>query len=98
MGFFFHFSAEASPKKNPTLNFAFLVFLFRVKMKRKILVVHDKKENRAKIERRKASMFCVNGPKFEEVNSVQLICLAAITRSWRHQDYGEKRWGGVFFR
>ena len=67
-------------------------------MKRKFLVVNDKKENRAKIERRKASIFGVNGPKFEEVSSVQLICLAAIISFGRHQDYGEKRWGGVFFR
>ena len=67
-------------------------------MKRKFLVVNDKKENRAHIERRKGSMFGVNGLKFEGVSSVQLKCLPAIISSERHQDYGEKRWGGVFFR
>ena len=47
---------------------------------------------------RKGSMFGVNGPKFEGVSSVQLKCLAAIISSERHQDYREKRWGGVYFR
>ena len=76
----------------------FLVFLFRVKMKRHFLVVNNKKENQAHIKRRKGSMFGVNGLKFEGVSSVELKCLAAIISSERNQDYGEKRCGGFFFR
>ena len=75
----------------------FLVFLFRVRVGRKFLVLNDKKENRAQIDWRKATMFGANGPNFEEVSSVQLICLAAVISFGRHQDYGEKRWGGFFF-
>ena len=44
-------------------------------MKRKFLVVNDKKVNRVKIEQTIASMFGVNGPKFEEVSGVQLYAL-----------------------
>ena len=43
-------------------------------MKRKFLVVDDK-VNRVKIEQTIASMFGVNGPKFEEVSGVQLYAL-----------------------
>ena len=93
VGFFFRqFELRLAKKKTPPPTLLFLVFLFRVKMKRNFLVVNDKKENRAKIERRKAS------PKFEEVNSVQLICLAAIISSGRHKDYGEEKMGWGFVR
>ena len=73
--FFRQFDLRLAKKKNPTPNYAFLVFFISGKIKRKFLVVNDKKVNRVKIEQTIASMFGVNGPKFEEVSGVQLYAL-----------------------
>ena len=73
-GFFSPLWAEASQKKNPTLNFAFLVFFMREKIMRKFPLKMTGK--RIEPTQRTLTSLCrVNCPKFVAVSGVHsFIC------------------------
>ena len=62
--FFRQFELGLSKNKNPTPNFAILLFLFRWKMKRKFLVENARQENQTIIQRTLMLIFGVNGPNY----------------------------------
>ena len=74
VGFCFHFSAEASPKQNPTQSFFFRNLISGFTLERDFEIKDEKVSKRPKIHWSITSMFCKTGPKFVETIGKQLLC------------------------